>query len=315
MEVNIIKTIENVKFPKLLRHNNLYYLFGIDSENVTTNVNKFILFYEIYDIDFNFIKKKYINHSFDKSTLIWDISENEEEYIFLIEQKSIDYYKHKTQCYKYFIKKRNIEQFKIEKIEKMDLENHLICKIYKKNIYASKIEIDEERPEYYWGKYLFCFQNDKNDFYKPTFDNIVNYNKDKGHLLHYIQENINIDSHKCNFDNDGNPVIRKYFIIFSIRHKYDNQCTKYYYKIYSAYSDDLIYFYDTKEIIINDNVSCSKWYCYPEIFTKNDKYYILLCQDDFGKEKETLFGEITLKHQITKDSDLSSMPYELHYDP
>lgn len=325
MRIMTIKNINNNKFSKVIQKNDLYYIFGIDTENVTKNINKFIIFYEVYDINFNFIKKNNINHSFDKSTLIWDISENEEEYIFLIEQKSIDLYKHKTQYYKYFIKKKNIELFKIEKIQKIDLEDHLICKIYKDYLFTSKIEIDEERPDYYWGKYLFYFQNDKNEFYRPHFDNVVSYDKDKGHLLHYIEENINIDNHKCDFDNDGNPIDRKYFIIFSIRHKYEDQPTKYYYKIYSAYSDDLIYFYDTKEIIIEDNISSSKWYCYPEIFTKDNKYHVLLGQDDFGKEKETLLGELIIDHKYSakkvtpKDNlnfdKLSSLPFELHYVP
>ena len=50
-----------------------------------------------------------------------------------------------------------------------------------------KYKIDEERPNYYWGKYLFYFSN-KKEFYRPKFDNIVNYKKDKGHLLHYIEK-------------------------------------------------------------------------------------------------------------------------------
>jgi len=294
-KINIIKKINNNKFSNILYINNQFYIFGIESIQVDVNINKFILFYEIYDNKFSFIKKVKINYDFKESTLVWDILEFENEYLFLIEQKSINKNKHKCKFYKYFIKKENLEKFKIEKIEKIELEDHLISTIFKNLFITSKIEIDEERPDYYWGKYLFYFQNENKEFYKPIFDNIVNYEKDKGHILHYIEEiNKNIDEYKWDFDNDGNCVYKKYFIIFSIRHKYEDEPTKYYYKIYSAYSDDLKYFYDTKEVQIEDNISESKWYCYPEIFKKDNKYYVLMCQDDFGKEKETLLGELII---------------------
>ena len=55
---------------------------------------------------------------------------------------------------------------------------------------------------------------------------------------------------------------------------------------------DLINFYNTKEIKVKNNLSSSKWYCYPEIFKKNNEYFILLNQDDFGKIKKTLIGKL-----------------------
>lgn len=290
VKINIIKNINNIKFCKIVCHNNLYYIFGINSIQVTENVNKFVLFFEIYDMNLIFIKKSNVNYEFNKSTLLWDILEFDNEYLFLIEQKSIDKNKHQCKFYKYFIKKENLEKFKIEKIEKIELENYLISKIFKNIILSSKIEVDEKRPDYYWGKYLFYFQNENKEFYKPEFDNIVNYSEDKGHLLHYIEEYN--DKMIMDFDYNGNAVSRKNFIIFSIRHKFNDDPTKYYYKLYSAYSDDLKYFYDTKEVLIEDNITESKWYCYPEVFKKDGKYYILLNQDDFGKDKESLLGEL-----------------------
>lgn len=196
--------------------------------------------------------------------------------------------------YSIIIKKENFEEFIISKIEKIDLEDYLISTIFKNITISSKIEIDEERPDYYWGKYLFYFQNENKNFYKPIFDNIVNYDKDKGHLIHYIEEKENIDLYKWEFDNDGNCVYKKYFVIFSIRHKYESK-DEYYYKIYSCYSDDLKYFYFTQEIQIHNKITNSNWYCYPEIFKKDYKYFILLNQDDFGKEKETLVGELIIE--------------------
>ena len=295
--VNIIvnKKINNNKFCNIIYKNNLYYIFSIDSIQVDVNINKFILFYEIYDSNFDFIKREKVNYEFKQSTLVWDILEIKNEYLFLIEQKSINKISHQCKFYKYYIKKENLENFIIEKIEKIELEDHLISTIFKNKILASKIKTDEERPDYFWGKYLFYFQDENKHFYKPVFDTIVNYDKDKGHILHFIEEiNKNIDKHKWDFDNDGNPVYNTYFVIFSIRHKYEDEPTKYYYKIYSAYSDDLKYFYNTKEVQIEDNISESKWYCYPEVFKKDNKYYVLMCQDDFGKEKETLLGELII---------------------
>lgn len=292
MEIKILKTINNNKFSKIIKHNDLFYIFGISAIVHNNNINKFCIFYDKYNMDFQLIEKKQISYEFERSTLVWDITEEKEYYIFLIEQKSIDLLKHECQFYKYFIKKENLDDFKIEKIEKIELENHLISKIFKNYIMASKIEIDEERPYYYWGKYLFYFQNENKDFYRPTFDNIVDYTKDKGHLLHFIEEKKHINKLKWDFDNDGNCVYKKYVAIFSIRHKFEKEPTKYYYKIYSAYSDDLKYFYHTQEIKIENNLTDSTWYCYPEVFKKDNKYYILLCQDDFGSNKETLLGEL-----------------------
>jgi len=291
MIIKILKKIKNNKFSKIIEQNNLYYIYGIETININKNLNKFVIFFQVYDLNFEFIKKVYINHNFNESTLIWEIFENKHEYIFLIEQKSVNLNIHQCKFYKYYIKKEYLEDFKIEKIEKIELENYLISTIHDNIFFSSKIEIDEERPDYYWGKYLFCFLDNKKDFYKPIFDDIIDYNRDKGHIIHYIEENTNIDLNKCEFDYDGNCFYKKYFIIFSIRHKYENK-NEYYYKIYSCYSDDLKYFYFAKEIKIENNITNSEWYCYPEIFKKDDKYYILLNQDDFGKEKETLLGEL-----------------------
>lgn len=294
MHIKIIKKINNNKFTKIICKNDLYYIFGISSVNINENLNKFILFYEVYDNNFNFIKKNNINYDFKESTLVWNIIKNDNEYIFLIEQKSIDRNKHKCKFYKFYIKEEHLEEFKINKIEKIDLEDYLISTIFKNIIFSSRIEIDEERPNYYWGKYLFYFQDKNKIFYKPFFDNIVNYDKDKGHIIHYIEETINIDLSNCEFDDDKNRICQKYFVIFSIRHKYKSK-NEYYYKIYSCYSDDLKSFYFTKEIQIENNITNSQWYCYPEIFKKHNKYYVLLNQDDFGKEKETLVGELIIQ--------------------
>ena len=286
--IKIIKKINNIKFPRILKRLNNYYIFGIVSKNVKNDMNKFVLFYEKYTSDFIFIEKKNISHSFETSSLIWDILEKDDEYIFLIEHKSIDMRLHTSSTFKYSIKKEDLEVFKINKIEKINMDNCLLSKIINNTYLTSKIEIDEERPDYYWGKYLFHFQNENKQFYRPEFDKIVNYQKDKGHLLHFIEE--------LYITNCCNNIIKKTnIVIFSIRHKVEENPTNYYYKIYLSYTDNFKKFYNTKEIKIENNITNSNWYCYPEIFKQNNKYYILLNQNDFGKEKETLLGELMFK--------------------
>jgi len=286
--IKIIKRINNIKFPKIIEHNDNFYVFGIVSKNVENDINKFVLFYEKYTPEFSFIEKKELDYISNHSCLIWDISKTNDEYIFLFEEKSIDKKRHSNKYYKYFVKNEDLELFKIHKIEKIDLENYLFSKIKHDIYFSSKIEIDQERPDYYWGKYLFYFQNQNKQLYRPEFDKIVNYQNDKGHLLHYIEELF--------ITNYYNDIIRKtYLVIFSIRHKNEENPINYYYKIYISYTDNFKNFYNTNEIEIENNVTNSKWYCYPEIFKQNNKHYILLNQDDFGKEKETLLGELLLE--------------------
>ena len=46
--IKIIKKINNIKFPRILKRLNNYYIFGIVSKNVKNDMNKFVLFYEKY---------------------------------------------------------------------------------------------------------------------------------------------------------------------------------------------------------------------------------------------------------------------------
>ena len=111
--------------------------------------------------------------------------------------------------------------------------------------------------------------------------------------MHYIEENLQANSHKWDFDNDGNHVIYKYLCVFSIRHVNKDDKTKYNYQLYYAYTDDFHYFYNTTSIKIINTLTESKWYCYPEIFKKDGKHYALMNQDDFGQKKESILFEIT----------------------
>lgn len=276
MNIKILKNINTIKFPKPILHDDNIIIFGIKSENTSENqVNKFIVYLEKYTKNFDFLEKININYTFHQSTLIWDIIPEKDYYIFLIEQKTISRHTHGCEYFQYFIKKKELINFQPFKIQKINLLNHLIFKINNTLTLSSKIEIDEERPNYYWGKYLFNFSINPCNFYQPTFDKIVNYKKDKGHLLHFMEKKNN-----------------EWIIIFSIRHVSVENQEQYYYKLYSSKSKNLKYFYQTQSIFINNQLTESDWYCYPSILKISKKYFVLLNQDDFGKKKKTLVGEL-----------------------
>ena len=45
MKLKIIKTIDNIKFPKIINYNNNYYIFGIVSQNVEKNMIQKNIYY------------------------------------------------------------------------------------------------------------------------------------------------------------------------------------------------------------------------------------------------------------------------------
>ena len=276
MNIKILKNINTIKFPKPIVFDDFILIFGIKPEkDIEKNVNKFVVYFEKYTKSFDFLEEVSINYNFNQSTLIWDIKVKKDYFIFLIEQKTISTNKHGCIFYNYYIKKKYILDFKPYKIEKINLENHLIFKINNGITFSSKIEKDEERPDFFWGKYLFYFKDISNNFYQPVFDFYVDFKRDKGHLLHFIEKKK-----------------EEWIIIFSIRHVSQENKEKYYYKIYSSKSKDLKYFYNTEPISIDNNITNTEWYCYPAILKVSEKYFILLNQDDFGKEKNTLVGEL-----------------------
>lgn len=275
MNIKIIKHIKNIKFPKSLYWNNLIYIFGIESK-IVNKLTKFIPYIYKFTKEFQFIKKTKFNYKSDNSILIWDVNIKNDILNIILEEKSVDSEKHSNK--NFFIQLNletldNPESFKI--LSKTELyPNHLIHNIYETFIFTSVLEIDEEIPEYYWGKYLFQFYNkNTNNSYRPIFDKIVNYKKDKGHLLHHILRQKN-----------------KFIIYFSIRHKIENYIYKY--ELYTSETEDFIHFNNTKKINIENNYTNSNWYCYLNIINIDDCIYILLNQDDFGKKKDTLIATI-----------------------
>lgn len=288
MKIDIKRSFQTIKFPKIICNGN--FIFGIKPYNLIGDKTTFkIVLYENKSFfeNLTFIKE------FDldlQSPMVRCLNEKDNNIYLIIEDKINLNNLWNNISYLYIF---DIKNLKLKKIKQLDnSENLLYFDTFNLKI-SSKIEKDEDNPNFFWGKYLFNFMDMDNNFYKPEFDDIVNYSEDKGHILHYIEE-----SNKkmvYDFDNEGNPVSKKYFIIFSIRHKNKDNAKSYHYKIYSAYSDDLKYFYDTKEIEINNNLTDSKWYCYPEVLKKDNKYFVLLNQDDFGKEKKSLLGELIIE--------------------
>jgi 16S rRNA G527 N7-methylase RsmG len=163
-------------------------------------------------------------------------------------------------------------------------------KEYNENLFISIIE----NTDHIWGKYLFEFIINGNKI-TPTFDKNVDYKKDYGHVLHYL-----------NYNN----ITNQFSIIFSIRHYSDNESNNFYYKIYESFSDDLINYYNTNEINFKMNESInSKWFCYPFKFTFNNKHYIICNQDDYGK-----FSKPIILRKISTSKHLLEEKYKIKSD-
>ena len=116
--IKIIKKINNIKCPNIIKKNSFYYIFGTEYENIETNINKFNIFYEKYSLNFDFIEKKTIYFKYENyhSFFIRDILENNNYYIFLIENRNIHKYTQSTNHIKCFIRKEDLENFNYEKI-------------------------------------------------------------------------------------------------------------------------------------------------------------------------------------------------------
>lgn len=138
-----------------------------------------------------------------------------------------------------------------------------VFKILDSNVFASKISVDEDNPDYFWGKYLFEFEIDGETVH-PTFDEIVDYEKDKGHVIHSVRR----------------TESGEWEMLFSIRH-WTGEHHEFIYKIYTALSLNLIDFHDTKEVEIDNMSDYTEWVSYPSYCED-----LIVCnQDEFGKYK------------------------------
>lgn len=169
----------------------------------------------------------------------------------------------------YLIETTDFIDFKI--LKKYNLDEYFIFFDLNNKILCSKIK---ERDNFFWGEYLFNFKiNNKNII--PTFDKVVNYKQDRGHLIH----NILFDSN-----------LNKYIFIFSIRHKiekYTNYSNNndYIYRLYKSETKDFENFYNTEEIKTNHKDLNIEFLSYPSYFKYNNEQYLICNQNEFGKSK------------------------------
>jgi len=278
MKFKVLKELEIIlRYPKVFFFKNNTYIIGSDVVNSKNNQKQYWPCFYKLDDEFNIISEKKIFETFDRSDInisLWirDININEEGIFFNFELKeniNNESYKHNN----YLVFTNDLEKF--EFVKKYDY-NIFIFKDFENRLLMSNLTKDEEFPDFFWGKYLFEFIINGEKII-PTFDNIVDYKKDKGHLVHDVLKK-----------NGG-----VYDMLFSIRHLINNT-PDFIYKFYTSKTTDFINFYDTKEIIIENNINDTKWCSYPNIFKKNTNLYSVTNQDDFGKNKNVLLCKVEL---------------------
>ena len=260
-----------LRYTKIFEFNNKLYIIGSKFMNEEGLIKKYwLVFYELdslfniipnTEIEFDFINK----NNLLTSSFIRDIYLNTDDkklYLNIELKNNINntYFEHDN----YLISTNNLKNFKIEK--KYDTKDFLF-KDLEGNLFCSKIEEDKDFPNFNWGIYLYEFIiNNKKII--PNFDKIVDYKKDKGHVLHNIIKN-----------ND------EYILLFSIRHLVNN-IPEFEYRNYLSKTKNLIDFYETQEILFEDDFNNSDFYSYPNIFMYKDIYYLNCNQDEYGKSKD-----------------------------
>ena len=281
------KTLDVVlRYPKIFNFNDSNYLIG--SECINAVDNKIMQYWScIYKLDSNFdiihdlkyqLKVPTVNiEDYNISCWTRDINVINNKIYFNVEiKKNIGNKSYKHDNYIIFTE-NFINWFKIKQYGSK-FEDYFIFKEINNNnaeiLLLSILSDDKDFPDFFWRKYLFEFKIN-NQIIIPNFDSCVNYEQDKGHLLHNV---INL----------GN---NEYTIIFSIRHLINNT-PEFVYKIYSAKTRDFINFNETTEINCINKINDTKWYSYPSVSKINNKDYMVTNQDDYGKHKHVLLFEI-----------------------
>lgn len=271
MKYNYLEKVKKkgLRFLKIHNFNNQFILIASKLYKNENNIKKYVLY------------KYFLNNNFeiiDNSELLLNLLDIEDDYLNNlykslwcrnIYQKNnlyylvIDFNKNINNNYfesnNYLLETSDFDNFKV--VKKYET-NNIIHIEYLNNLFMSKIEKNINNK---WGKYLFEFKIN-NQLIIPYFDKYIDYENDNGHLLH----NINYNS-----------INENYEILFSILDKKNK------YKIYQSETFDFINFNNTKELFFN-NFNTSEWFCFPDLLIDKNKYYILVNQDDFGKESEPL---------------------------
>ncbi len=294
--------IDGLRYPKIFSYNEKVYLVGGLLKEIGYYVDNKIVDRTIFNdkIDFNYLKNvgpnqinKYTPHLYEidnnfnilnsnlfpldeenrnnifKSSWVRDIFEKDKKLYITIEHKlNIENKRFEDQNYQYITDDLQT----LNEINKYKDNDYFLFKDYKGVLFQCKIEKDKDDKDFFWGIYLFDFLKD-NRRYRPKFDKIVDYEKDKGHVIHTIIE----------FGDE-------YLMLFTIRHHIKDR--EFIYKIYSAKTKDFENFYDTKNVEIEKKECDSDWFSYPHLFKLNDKWYAVCNQDDFGKYKDLVLFDV-----------------------
>ncbi len=278
--------IKGLRYPKIFQYNNKTYLSGSQKYDQKDNIVKYAACIMELDTSFNIInnfgfiefKQDLYLNDITKTAWIRDITIKNDVLYFNVEiKKNVD---NKTFYDKNMLMTTsNLHDFII--IKEYNVTDFLFKDICYKNdhyLFSSKIDKDLDNPDFFWGIYLFNII--KNDTHiQPQFDGIVDYTKDKGHVIHNIEYDELRDEHT---------------MYFTIRHMVDKSVDNsgFIYKIYRAETKDLINYYNTREVELVTNMygvpNKPNWHSYPHYFKKNNVEYIICNQDDYGKYTEPL---------------------------
>ena len=280
-----------LRYPKVFQYKDKQYLFGskqYEHQNDITNYGLYIMelsdnFQIINDMGFiEFDEYPYLNN-ITKSAWLRDIQvKNDMLYLNVEIKQNVDNkrFYHKN----ILLSTCNLRDFII--IKEYNVTDFIFKETCYKNdhyLFTSKIGKDIDNPDFFWGIYLLNII--KNDLQiQPQFDAIVDYTKDKGHLIHNIEYDELCDEHT---------------IYFTIRHMVDKLIDKsgFVYKVYKAQSKDLINYYNTQEIRFSGFNTMSKWFSYPHYFEYNGYQFIICNQDDYGKHLEPVIFKCVETHE------------------
>lgn len=299
--------INGLRYPKIFYFSKLF-LSGSKKYVQQDKISKYaIVFFEL-DNNLNIIKEYDITdfgvlpylHDITKSAWLRDINIINDELFLNIEIKN-NINNEKFEHDNYLIKTNDMITYEI--VKKYDTTDFMFKELKINNdqyIFSSQINYDPLDPNFFWGLYLFNIIKN-NEYIQPVFDNIIDFNNDKGHILHNI---VYSKYHK------------KYIVYFSIRHKVNTNIddSGFIYKIYTAETQDMINYYNTQEVPFSLNNTKTKWLSYPHYFIHNGDEYIICNQDEYGKNKTPLVfkKQQTLENFVANKYNYNE-PYNLHF--
>jgi len=253
--------LSGIRNVKITRFNDCYIMIGSKVYHEKNGKKKYLLYSYQTDNEFDIIEnsENILNfesivtdykENIDISCWVRDVYSKNDKYYLLVDFKKNNDEKYFTSEY-YLLETTDFFKYEVTKKYDLGINNLFLFKEYNDNFFISIIE----NTHHIWGKYLFEFVINGIKI-TPKFDKNVDYKKDYGHVLHYL-----------NYNN----ITNQFSIIFSIRHCSDNESNNFYYKIYESFSNDLINYYNTNEIIFKMNETInSKWFCYPFKFIYNN---------------------------------------------